>query len=291
MLRDDLKRSYLYRFINVLSVILLISLIEYVVIVLFHNGIVLYHNLQRTDTDDVRLLQIFNQYLFNLIIQNDLIPRFQSLCEEPGCVGTLCGLLIFPLQRDKKHRFQYIVFIVAGILSMSLAFYALFLLHLLIGRKFTITSCILAAIIVILFYYFKDSFEEGIILRLQSGRIDNRLSEDFSYQFDNAWTRGELWLPHGQKSGSFGAGAKMWLWKYGIIAFIPLFLSYCYYYYNKVKRYHSALWPSIIFFVTFWISFYQRHLITNFEYMMVFLVAPIIWARSLYNKGVSVKSV
>ena len=59
-----------------------------------------------------------------------VIFRFQSLTEEPGVVGTLCAFILFTIDR-KKYKKEFYIFCLAGILSLSLAFYLLLLFGLL----------------------------------------------------------------------------------------------------------------------------------------------------------------
>lgn len=279
MLRDDLKIECLNRFINVLAIILALSLVEYIIFVLFHVGYVLYSGLERAGADDYYMIQIYEQHIFNVIISGADFPRFQSLCEEPGVVGTICGFLTFTTKGRVEYKFQYIIFIIAGALSFSLAFFALFAMHLLIMKKETkSTIFILAAIIVLAYIYFYEFFEYRLFFRLQEEGIDNRVTGDFDFAFEKAFESGQLLLPQSDTK-SAGAGAKMWIWRYGLISLVVLVFSYSYYFFEKIKQYMTPRVPCIIFYIAFWISFYQRHWITNLDYMIAFLTIPILYGE------------
>ena len=286
LMRDDLKLLCLDRFVKILSIILTLALIEYFVFLFFNKGIILYSGIGRVGFEDLKFY-VFDQYLLNIFYTGQVVPRFQCLCEEPGCIGTLCGFLIYALKGRKEYRYQYFVFIIAGAFAFSLAFFALFVLHFFLnakGKSQTITIVLL--LFVVGYVVFSEAFNSLLLYRLQGGfqDADNRLTEDFGYTFSKALMEGGLWLPHGSGAGSFGAGAKMWIWRYGIISFIIVFISYYYCYWQKVKTYKVSFWPCIVFFIAFWMSFYQRHWIFNIDYMIVFISFPMIYAYQTNNK-------
>lgn len=282
LLRDDLKEECLNRFIKVLAVILLLSIIEYLIYILSNKGVLLFSNLERFGADDSFTLQIqlYDQYLFNVVASGTDFPRFQSLCEEPGVIGTICGFLVYATRGREDLKFQYFVFVIAGFLSFSLAFYALFAMHFLTSSKVRgSTLLILALLIVLAYVYLYEFFEYRILFRVQEEGVDNRVTEGFDMAFSKALSNGELWWPH-DETMSVGAGAKMWLWRNGIISFIVLFLSYAYYYFGKIKVCKASKKACLVFFLAFWVSFYQRHWITNLDYLLPFLTIPILYANT-----------
>lgn len=280
LLRDDLKLKCLDRFIKILSVILALALFEYFIYLVFHRGLVLYSGIGRIGFENV-YSYIYDQYLLNIYYMGQDFPRFQCLCEEPGCIGTLCGFLIYVTKGRKEYKYQYYIFIISGAFSFSLAFFALFALHFLLNIKHSSSSLIaLLLLYLVATYVFFEIFQDLLFYRLQGGFLgaDNRVTGDFSDVFARAWQRGELWLPHGSGEGSFGAGAKMWIWRYGLISFVIIFLSYSYCYWKKGKVLGASKWPCMVFFVAFWISFYQRHWITNLDYIIIYMTIPVLYA-------------
>ena len=280
LLRDDLKVLCLDRFIRILAAILALSLFEYFIYVFFHKGILLFSNLGRTGFEDYYIIDPYNQYLLNIISSFRDFPRFQCLCEEPGCIGTLCGFLIYVTKGQKEYKYQYFIFIIAGVFAFSLAFFAMFALHFLLNAKSSsITLAVLLLLFVLAYYVLIDLFQEMLLYRLAGGvsEADNRIVGGFRDVYANAWANGELWLPHGTAGGSFGAGAKMWIWIHGIVSLIIVILSYTYIYWSKVKEIGTSRWECFIFFVAFWMSFYQRHWIMNLDYLIVYLTIPILY--------------
>lgn len=290
-LRDDLKLVCLHRFIKVLGVLLCLSLIEFLVLLFFGKGILVMSSVIKVGTENNDFAEVFDQYLLNFIFTGwgSELPRFQSLCEEPGNIGTICGLLTFVTQRKKEYRFEYIVFVLSGFFSFSLAFYALFAISLIQNIGHNKLAIIIAAIIsLIAIYYLYDFIEYRIMRRFMEDNLDNRLTYDFNKRFMDALKDGSLWLPQGMSLGSHGAGAKMWIWKHGIISLIIFFSFYYNYYWKKVKSYNSLFWPCLVFFFAFWISFYQRHWITNLEYMIIYMSVPVLFAKNRQRLNIDI---
>lgn len=282
LLNDRLRLKCFDLFVRILAVILIISLLEFVVYSLFGVGIVLFNYIERTPGDVDT--QIFKQLLFNLIYDNGFYYRFQCICEEPGVVGTTCGLLIFLLKDLKKYRFQYYVFIISGVFSFSLAFYVLFIMHFISSTKVNLKMVFISGIALFLLYYFFQEFFNHYIIERVVGRtledIDNRSTYDFDHQFQQAYADHRLWLGIYHGNGIDGAGAKMFIWRYGIISVILLFMAYYKYYREQLKKYKPRLFQAVVFFLAFWISFYQRHNITSMDYLMCFLLAPILFGAN-----------
>ena len=285
LLNDRLRLKCFDIFVRILAVILTISLLEFIVYSLFGVGIVLFNYIERTPGDVDT--QIFKQLLFNLIYDNGLYYRFQCICEEPGVVGTTCGLLIFLLKDLKKYRFQYYVFIVSGVFSFSLAFYALFLMHLFSSTKINLIMVFISGVALsLLIYYFHDFFDFYITNRLVGrslAEVDNRSTYDFSLMFQKALKEGQLWFGIYGGDNVDGAGVKIFIWRYGIVSVILLFFVYFKYYRDQIRKYKPLLFQAIMFFLAFWISFYQRHNITSMEYLMCFLLAPLLFSTHRSN--------
>ncbi|MBP5505180.1 MAG: hypothetical protein J6X89_03660 [Bacteroidales bacterium] len=281
LLRDDLKVECLKRFVKIISLVFTLSIIEFLIYITTHWGIVLYSGIILGNADKT-IVTYCNQYLFNFIVQLSDTPRFQSLCTEPGNVGTLCGMLLF-INRDSVSKYQYIIILVAGLLSFSLAFYVLFFLSILNGSRFSGTIIIYALLFIALYLLLWDFFEQRILFRLAGGYADNRITEDFSVQYNEAIRDGSILIPHGFDV-SYGAGAKMWFWRYGVLSFVPVFYSYYHYYRAKVRQYNSLRWNSWVFFFAFWISFYQRHWIMNIDYLIIFFSVPILFSEGVVRQ-------
>lgn len=292
MMRDDLKIKCFEWFIKVLAMFLLLSVVEYLIYVITGFGIITALSVERTGDTGA---QVFRQLIFNLILESRMyVFRFQSLCEEPGVVGTTCGLLLFLLRDNKQFKKEYFIFVIAGLLSFSLAFYAMFVIHLIASGTFKMRNMVIYILGVFIIYMFFQSFIDSFLFERIIGRefadIDNRSGADFAMQYEHAYKRGDLWLSSYNKGYDInGAGLKIFIWRYGIISLLLLIFSYSAVYIHQVRNLKSVLIKAAIFFVVFWASFYQRHAITNMEYMLIFFSAPLIFSKysALNSNGLS----
>ena len=281
LLRDDLKIRVFDLFVRILSVILFISLIEFLIFFITGKGLVIGYVERPGDYGE----QNFYQLLFNLIIDTPLsFYRFQSLSEEPGVVGTICGLLIFLLKGKKEYKREYYIFIIAGVLSFSLAFYVMFIIHLITGKVNTRMVIIVALSGVLLYFLLNDFFEHYILNRI-IGRsleeIDDRGTADFKYQFQTALENGKLWLGIYHGNGIDGAGMKIFIWRYGLLSLFFLFTSYTIVYFKEISKYRSHIGWALMFFFVFWLSFYQKHNIASMEYLVCYFLAPLLYKKQV----------
>ena len=123
--RNDQKMAFEF-FLDCTCLLLLLSIVEFVLVELFGIGLLLGH-VVRVEEAVFDRATYFNHYIFN-IIKDDVMVRFQSIMEEPGNVGTLCGFLLFVIGNNARYSRQFYIVLIAGFLSLSMAFFALFAL-------------------------------------------------------------------------------------------------------------------------------------------------------------------
>lgn len=272
-IRDELKLKCFDGFVKVLAIMLIPAAVEYVIYELTGVGIITASNIQRGTYD-----LYVDQLLFNFVYTNYPIQRFQMLTEEPGLLGTCCAFLIFALRGKPQYRFQYVVFIIAGLLTFSFAFYIMLVVHLATsGIKGGYV--LLFVVVGSLFYlYFKDAIDVMISYRIESrdgaDEMFGRSSYELDKAIDNAWKNGDLWFGHAVQVGEGQAGYKVWIWMYGLIGLFLLFVYYLKYYLNKIKSLKASFFPCVLFFLVFWASFYQRQYIMYLDYLVVVLSIP-----------------
>ena len=282
LLRDDIKFRVFDGFIRILAFLLFLSIIEYLIYQVTGFRIVVFGNLLRVGD------KLFDQTLFNFMPQYRSysfiglpeIFRFQSLSEEPGSVGTTCALLLFATGGSKQYRFQHVVFWIAGILSLSLAFYAMAFAYLLFSTtklKHIIPLLLLCVFFVYIYYSFQDVFDSFLLKRLQSDDIDNRTSEELSQAIARSWRDGSLWLGHKLDSNLLegGSGIKLILYNVGIIGVLSIVLGYTKAYLIKMKSLKVSHWSCIAFLIVFWISYYQRAYLLMFQFVLPFFTMPV----------------
>lgn len=285
-LRDELKIVILDNFIQIISIILVLSIIEYLIFFLTGQKYVLFSSLYYFDRP-------YEQTLFNLmpsvgvqLLENNMY-RFQSIAEEPGAVGTLCSFLLFATYGSERYRFHYIVFWIAGILSFSLAFYILSVFHLIsvivFYRKYSIIV-ILAIVLTVLLYYFRDAFDLLILDRVfgkSVEEIDNRTAEYFQRAYDRAWKDGTIWFGYGIDTSAIdidggSAGLKKMIFQYGVFRTIAIVFAFVYCYFKSMPQMSQrSKLMTVSFCICFLINIYQRHYILLFTYVLPFFVMPL----------------
>lgn len=283
-LNKEIQRDIINKFVWALAIILFLSLIEFVVYQTTHVGVVIGHV---TRTTDIRSTYFVN-LLFNIIRTDNLIQRFQSLADEPGRIGTLCGFLLFFTWKIHSLRFPFYIFLISGILSFSLAFYIFLVVFSFVNFKINMRNvCLLVFVSFASFLIIRNSLELLIISRVEdTENIDNRTSETFDKYFEKAWKKGDLWFGVGvdnlpkqitmqigniQEHGN--AGAKKWIYEYGILSFIIIFIVYNSIYKLRRGKMEGYDW---VFLLVYWMSFYQRASLNAPFELLAFLAMPII---------------
>lgn len=207
-----------------LYIVTIFSIIEY--LIGYFSGYTF--NIAHIDAND----RSYTQSFFNLYRYGNLRYRFTSLSNEPGTLGALCGFIIAFLPFKKQYFGKIFVFTIAGILSLSLAFY-IYLFTILLFKTVTKQVSIRYFVITIMaigfiIFLFKDAATSAIVERLSERddieSIDNRTGDQvnkFIYHiFDSpnaiygVGNRTAYKLE--ENSGSGNAGLKWKIFQYGI---------------------------------------------------------------------------
>lgn len=286
-LKLQLQKKIVIAFVWGLSLLLLISLVEYILFETIHTGVIIGNVVRITVLEET----YFTHLMFNLVGQLEAIRlRFQWLADEPGRIGTLCGMLMFLSWRIVKSRLPFYIFLVAGLLSFSLAFYIMLIVFLAatIIHSFKIVFFVTIVGIGVLFAA-QDQWERLIIVRTNQKNIDNRTSAVFNANFESSINTGQIWLGSGKErflkvsslSSGGNAGGKVWIFEYGVIWFIIVFGSYNYLYIHRCRgKLRLFDW---MFLLAFWLSFYQRQTIDAPFTVLVFFAVPLIWQRPIIS--------
>lgn len=264
-------------FIKLYCVLMVISLVEFFFIVMgvgFKLG-----EVSRLESH----MYYYDHYIFNLIESDSVFPRFQSILHEPGDIGTFNGLLLFGVINKPKYRKEYLVLLLSGLISMSLAFYVLFLIHLFLNVKkirFWAVISVIASLTV-LFFVFQDSVNTLIVERVIEQNYDNRNSELMNDVFQKASEQHTLFWGNGAgssalKTGGGSAGAKVFIYDYGYWGLLLLIMAFSLVYFGNAKK--MSLYQVLFYFV-FWASFYQRQNIYEVQIIMA-LLAPLLLVKA-----------
>lgn len=289
-LKISIQKRIIDNFVLVLSVLIFISIIEYIIYQFSGIGIVLGNVFRETVTDrEIPFLQL----PFNLIDQYNNMPRFCGLTEEPGLLGTLCGFLLFYTGFSRRTRFQFYVLLIGGALTLSLAFYIIlsfFSLTKIKSLKGTLLTILIGGLLSVGFYHiFQEEVESFIIERIAENTLeslDNRSSESFDYYFFKSVKSGQIlfgtggYIPDDVFSRTSGggyskgiAGAKKWIYQYGLICFLIIFWAYISIY---RKRKSELKYEDYVFLIIFWLSFYQRETILESYTFLAYMGVPYV---------------
>lgn len=262
MLCNESKLWIYDKFIKILAIILLLGIIEFL---LSQIGVV--NVIGKTVRPNSSNTNIYYQTFFNILpyYYATGLARFQSIAEEPGLVGTLCFFVLSTIDM-RKYKIQSVIFGVAGILSMSMAFYMLIALWMLAKLKTTSLKVVLISLLVLsipscLFY---DKINKMIVERVteksKDGTLDNRNSAEVEKLYNETYLSFPKFVSgignrtfESLKTGN-SAGVKKNIVQYGavmiflaIVSFVRMFL--------KVR---GSDYDSVIILLLFLVSLYQR---------------------------------
>ena len=226
----EIQKSVFRKYVWFISILFLLSALEYVIYIVTGKGIVIATVKRVTEVKE----GMFYHYLFNIITVHDILFRFKGLCSEPGNMGAICAFMLFATWRIKSMKYPFFIFLTCGLISLSLAFYVVLFVFLLTNLKPNFKNITAAVVISGTFLYlFGDNFERKIVDRLTTvdniEELDNRTTETFDRYFSKAFDDGDLWFGVGSnnlppkivRNGILGeggnAGAKKWIFQYGII--------------------------------------------------------------------------
>lgn len=285
-LTSNMKWSIYELFGNFLIIILFFGIIEFSLSFL---GIYYFWTTVYRDTT------LFYQGFFCLIPGSFFNGgyRFESLCEEPGLLGTVCFFFLITLD-VKKHKFHYIIFLVAGILSFSLGFYVIMGMWLISKvRSFSFIGLIIAvASFLIVFQFFGSIFEERIVQRVTEkdslSAVDNRTNDVVDSKFAEIYEDGRIYYGLGNRSfyewqaktGGVSAGAKNFILQYGLIGLVILVISFSF----LILKVRGVKKETFLILAFVWISFYKSNMWNNPNVLLPLLCIQLPLATKLYRK-------
>lgn len=230
------------------AILLFCGILEFVLYTYFGISFLLAEAVERGEEST----QMYAHGIFNVFQLGELIPRFQCLFREPGFLGICAGLLLFKFQNLSWK--VSLIWLFSGILSLSLAFYALafvaFLYHIFITKilfkpHYLITGTIIVAVLSVVLW---DILNDAIFLRIQDyiEYGDNRTTADLDRDLFKMFASSDFWFGYGYNNFAesgyvFGnAGIKAELYKYGIFNvcffFMFFYLLLCAYPFTLKQR-------------------------------------------------------
>lgn len=258
----SLEKQYREKILNVavsiVSVIVFCAVIEY--IISYSTG----WSITLTTLEHGEVT--FTHSFFNLYMNGDLHNRFRAISNEPGALGALCGFMVGYLPFGKKYKNKIVIFLIAGLLSLSLAFYIYFIFIVIfklitrqIGFKILI---ILLTSVAAMAYFFREPIQQAVIERvLYKDNVDNRTGDTANKFMDNLFTTSETFYGVGNRtaykieegSGQGNAGLKWKIFQYGVVGVGFYFLG-MYFLYRRFRNENVSLFFGIIFFLLYFYS-------------------------------------
>jgi hypothetical protein len=225
---------------------------------------------------------------------NTTLIRFSGLYDEPGLLGTICSLFLLADKFNLRKK-QNIILLISGLVSISLVFYIFAIIGFIIQSKRKLFNISIMLFIGLVFYNspLYDNYLGKRFNNSQSGSFvnDNRVSECFKTEYDG-------FLSSNIKTQFIGEGHsahlttlcdvssyKMYIYDYGYLgSAVLMFLMLLQYFYpaycaRRMKKFFKS---SFLFIALFFVSYYQRPVLFNLAFIMIFYYGIV---SSLANNG------
>ena len=276
---DALSIKQIYdSFTKILCISLLLSIPIYILVVFF--GLDLPH----TTIDPLNTMRDEKYVLYPFLVQApsnafSINYRFLGMFDEPGVIGTFCGIILLLDRFDFKKRRNW-VFAISGLFSMSLTFFFILAMGVLFysPKKVKLIVILLIPLAVyllynndVVYYYVFRRFE------VNDGKFAgyNRTSMDFDLYFLSFLNSpNALWGLGAGTSAELdegGASFKHMIVDYGLVFFVIYYFSFILDSIIRIKKWYKIA----IYIICISCILYQRPFITNIVY--VFLIfSPIV---------------
>lgn len=275
LLKKDYISDLYNRFILILSIALVPSILEYLLWLLgfsINYNVIAPYELGKTYN--------YQQFLFFVTSYSPFgLSRFYSYYDEPGVLGTITAMILISKQYNLRSR-QNIIIFVAGILTFSFYFYVISLLAFLFSKKHKYLWA--GLVLILVFGVTKIDFFEPLVNRfiIEDGKFagDNRTNEDYDIWFSNYLQTDRVWYGYGknyaQDLNKGGTSYKDIIVNFGLLFFIIYVSSFVLLCLRTLKRKRDRFLWIILFFS----CLYQRPSIGRVEFVF-------IWLSSMYVIG------
>ena len=206
----------------------------------------------------------YTMYPFLVTIQGDPTGRFQAVYDEPGVVGTLCGLILIA-ERMNLSKKGNIVLLLAGLLSLSFYFYVALILGLVLFSSRLKHRWAVLSMFVVLFFvsYNNDYLYNTLRYRFEwdeekeSFVGDNRNGNGLADYAESIRGTSAFFTGQGAKAAEEYSGAasiNLIIVKHGFIFVFLVIMGFAILAFREIKSRRDLLF-FIVFFV---LTLYQR---------------------------------
>ena len=272
-------------FVKLLAILLVVAIIEHVMVGLLGLRTVS-PSYAECPNNPHRGYKVF---LFTVYLEgsfDNINNRFYAFYDEPGVLGNIIMVLLY-IQRFNLKKWYNIVFLISGLLSLSLAFYiALIVYYVLFGKLRTKIGFLVIGGILMYYFYGNEYINNMVFERLtfeEDGSLAgyNRENIGFSYWiYEIDWKDYLFW---GYQPSNAVPYAASWKWAfalYGIIPSIIYLLVISIQYAKQVLQIKDVLLGYILM-VIIWI---QRPCVHWYLYVFL-IVIPFIYLSRDTNQN------
>jgi hypothetical protein len=210
-------------------------------------------------------------------------PKFKLLCgmfDEPGSVGTISALLLCAIKFDIKKYKETIILIIAGIMSMSTAFFVMAfiaIMYYLIKskniKKIFIGILIIMTIFLLIFIFRNNSIVNQYIINKFFGKYtllhNNRTSKEFDIIFKDFLEGNKIFFGCGNGNPIFdtvdAASYKVLIFNIGFVGFFILIGWFVFWGIKQSNKNYNCLFLLFIFLL----SIYQRPWVLYLYYIVI----------------------
>lgn len=278
LLSKSIKASIFRCFYWIIQILNLISILIYVC---YFTGIPLSFEkvaYYRSDAEKLGMYYI-KWHMFAIYNEFVIFYRLCGIFNEPGALGTLCGLL-FTVTYTKSKTWEKILLLITGILTVSMAFFLIIVLCVFLNllkksRKWIFLPILLLPLLILLPKI--DFGNESINRFVQRFEItdegiagNNRVTDEYKIKFDefNKSAKSYFGLGQGYSLATGSSSYKQYIVWFGYIGAGVIFSLWIIF---GLLYTHSNI-DSIIFLLIFFISIYQRPaaIIQIYGYVLLF---------------------
>ncbi|WP_278401281.1 hypothetical protein [Hafnia paralvei] len=233
-----------------------------------------------------------------LEIGNSTIIRFSGIYDEPGLLGTISALFLLADRFNMKSKIN-IILLISGVISVSLVFYIFTIVGFLMQSNKKVIGIIFIIVLGVGVYNtpiydnylakrFETSSSDGVI-------ADNRVSDCFKAEYEKfASSDSEVQLLGEGNNAHLStmcdvSSYKMYIYDYGYIGIlviaIALIIQYTYplLVTGNIFRYIKS---SLFFVFCFFISYYQRPVLFNLAFCLIFYYSISLYFSKQYNSKI-----
>lgn len=269
------------KFIKVLAILLIPSIIQYVLVKFI--GL----NFPSTTIQPLLIAKDFTYNAYWFFTDDNMnpfamLPRFFGYFDEPGLLGSFCGMILISREYKLKDTTNLILF-ASGLLTFSMYFYILSIMYFLFFTNYRyrwLSLLLLVLVVVSIYLSLKDTIIGEFFFNrfiIEDGHLvgNTRTDNDFDYYFSQFLNTNDIWFGRG---GGYAlkltdniSSYKAVIIESGIIFFVLYMLLFVILAHKNLK-FSKCFWAWLLLFST---CIYQRPVLSKPEYVF-------IWISSIY---------